>query len=374
MRKEIKDLEYRLFTYQDVDRIPDVEFGYWPQTIKRWIDEGIEADIPEETRDHMFNSHLDRYFQFDGGGHRTAVNINCGINPCFEEEIIERKERSTIIKTSDGVVSERFNEDAEESSIPRYISAPVVTPDDWPDIKRRFSLDDPIRTQEQNDFTALRANIADGMAVHLALVGFYGVMRNWMGVQNLSTAFYDYPAMLHDMVEHWAELIATQVEALPPDITIDHVSWWEDMAGRNGPLVSPTTFREFFQPGYHRVMQAVKKHGCALAVVDCDGNPHDIVANWLEEDVNVMFPLEATDGVDLKAWRQEFGMQMRLKGGFSKAALAKGGDAIDREFDRLRPTFEEGGYIPHIDHLVPPDVSLKNYHQYLEKKRKFIAI
>ena len=77
------------------------------------------------------------------------------------------------------------------------------------------------------------------------LVGMYAMLRSWMGMENLSFAFYDYPDMIHDMVETWAELCATQIERLPPDIPIDHVSWWEDMAGSNGPLVAPRQFPEF---------------------------------------------------------------------------------------------------------------------------------
>jgi hypothetical protein len=87
------------------------------------------------------------------------------------------------------------------------------------------------------------------------------------------------------------------------------------MAGRNGPLVSPGLFREFLQPGYQRVMAPAKERGCVLGMVDCDGDPHDIVANWLEEGVNIMFPLEVQAGVDPYASREEFGMDLRLRGG-----------------------------------------------------------
>jgi uroporphyrinogen decarboxylase len=51
----------------------------------------------------------------------------------------------------------------------------------------------------------------------------------------------------------------------------------------------------------------------------------------------------------------------------------EGGAAIDREVERLRPLYEEGGFMPHLDHLVPPDIPLKHYMQYLEKKRRLIG-
>jgi hypothetical protein len=84
-------------------------------------------------------------------------------------------------------------------------------------------------------------------------------------------------------------------------------------------------------------------------------------------------PFEVTKGLDPYAWRAEFGMELRLRGGIAKPAIAQGGAAIDRELERLRPLFEQGGYIPHLDHLVPPDISYRNYCEYLEKKRKLIG-
>ena len=130
-----------------------------------------------------------------------------------------------------------------------------------------------------------------------------------------------------------AELCARQIEGLPEDLVIDQVNWWEDMASKNGPLVSPALFREFLQPGYRRVMAEAKRRGCALGMVDCDGNPHDIVANWLEEGVNIMFPLEVSAGVDPYAWREEFGAELRLRGGIAKRPLVEGGQAIDKELE-----------------------------------------
>ena len=41
--------------------------------------------------------------------------------------------------------------------------------------------------------------------------------------------------------------------------------------------------------------------------------------------------------------------------------LAKGGQALRDEIDRLRPTIDAGGYIPGCDHGIPPDVSWPNF-------------
>lgn len=49
MRTDITERFYRTFTYQDVDRVPDVEDGFWPQTLRRWLKEGLDLELtPDE--------------------------------------------------------------------------------------------------------------------------------------------------------------------------------------------------------------------------------------------------------------------------------------------------------------------------------------
>jgi uroporphyrinogen decarboxylase len=370
-RSEVIDREYRVFTYQRVDRVPDVEFGYWPQTIRRWLKEGLPVEMESE-KNQMFSGKLDRYFGFEEWD-SVRLDLRTFMNPPFAEEVLETKENGHVVmRGTDGVVAERYQNESDDSSIPHFIRFPVETPADWKAMKERFRFDDSARRITEADIAAVRREMATKV-VRFHQVGIYGQLRNWMGMENLSYAFYEEPAMVHDMAEHWGELIARQIESLPQDIRIDRVLWWEDMASKNGPLVGPAQFREFLQPAYRRVMQAAKRRGYVLGMVDCDGNPHDLVPNWMEEGVNIMFPLEVTAGVDPFAWRKEFGMDLRLRGGIGKQPLVRGGVAIDRELERIKPLLEQGGYIPHLDHLVPPDISLKNYMDYLDKKRKLIG-
>ncbi len=371
-RTECTSRYYRVFTYQDVDRVPDVEFGYWPQTIRRWLGEGLPLELTEDEQNQMFLGKLDRFFGFDADP-SGGIGVRMHMNPAFERQVIEEREKSVIVRDGTGALAERFQADVDESSIPHFIEFPVKTPDDWASMKDRYRLDDPSRVSPPEDVERVRQLAADGTMIGTWLCGPYGQLRNWMGFENLSLAFYQYPNMIRDMVGHWTEMAVGQLNSLPDDILIDHVSWWEDMASKNGPFVSPAMFREFLQPCYHAIMTAVRKRGCTLGIVDSDGNPHDLVANWLEEGVNIMFPLEVPAGVDPYAWREEFGMDLRLKGGIAKEPLVHGGKAIDDELERVKPLLEQGGYIPHLDHLVPPDISYDNYRHYLDKKRKLIG-
>jgi len=372
LRTTVTDRAYRVFTYQSVDRVPDIEFGYWPQTIRRWLREGMPIELTPEEQNRMFLGKLDQFFGFEGG-ESDGVNLRLGMNPCFEEEVLERREDSVLMRAGDGSIAERFLNDSEESSIPHFIGFPVKTPEDWAAMKERYRFDDPIRDIPQEEIARVQQSAREGKMISIGCPGPYGMLRGWMGFEELSVAFFDYPEMIHEMIEHMTELTLQQIRKLPADLPIDYAGWWEDMASKNGPFVSPTMFREFLQSQYHRLMAELHKHGCALGMVDCDGNPYTIVHNWLEEGVNIMFPLEVTAGVDPYAWRKEFSMELRLRGGIAKEPLVIGGKAIDAELERIKPLLDQGGFIPHLDHLVPPDISYHNYCEYLEKKRKLIG-
>jgi uroporphyrinogen decarboxylase len=61
---------------------------------------------------------------------------------------------------------------------------------------------------------------------------------------------------------------------------------------------------------------------------------------------------------------------MRLVGGIDKRILAKDKVAIEKELNRRLPLVADGGYLPSVDHSVPPDISFDNYTTYLELYQK----
>ena len=223
-RTDVTDRFYRTFSYQDVDRVPDIEFGYWPQTIRRWLREGMPLDMTPAETEEMFSRKVDDHFGFEHEG--ASIPVHTGMNPPFEEIVLERRSESVVVRGVDGITAERYLNDSDRSSIPHFLTFPVVTPDDWAQIKERYQLDDPVRAARQEDVERVRRAQAEGSSISMGLSGFYGQLRHWMGMPNLSYAFYDYPDMIHDMVTHWAELCARQIEQLPADILIDQVNWW----------------------------------------------------------------------------------------------------------------------------------------------------
>jgi uroporphyrinogen decarboxylase len=76
--------------------------------------------------------------------------------------------------------------------------------------------------------------------------------------------------------------------------------------------------------------------------------------------------------MDPWAIRKKFGRDLRLLGGIDKRELAKDFSAIDTHLRSLQPLIADGGFIPTVDHLVPPDVSLANFEHYMLRKHQLL--
>ena len=73
-----------------------------------------------------------------------------------------------------------------------------------------------------------------------------------------------------------------------------------------------------------------------------------------------------------KIQRRKYGKDICLLGAVNKVSLIKGKEAIDKEILYLKKLISLGGFIPHVDHRVPPDVTLENYYYYIKKKREIL--
>ena len=129
-------------------------------------------------------------------------------------------------------------------------------------------------------------------------------------------------------------------------------------------MISPAMTREFIMPTWTHWGDLVHRAGCRVYDVDSDGYVGELIPLWIEAGFQINDPLEVAAGNDLPAYRKTYGTRMAYSGGIDKRAMARGGDVLRREFDRLMPVIRAGGYIPSCDHGIPPDVSWPNMVEY----------
>ena len=155
--------------------------------------------------------------------------------------------------------------------------------------------------------------------------------------------------------------------------SVEYVVINEDLSAKGGPLISPRCYREFIFPRLKRVIDFYKSHGVRYFGIDTDGNPEALVPQFMDAGVDILWPLERASDQDPVRLRKKFGKSLRLWGGVDKRELAKDNQAIEDHLRAMAPLVEEGGYIPTVDHTVPPDVPLRNFMYYMERKRALLA-
>jgi hypothetical protein len=349
--------------FEPVDHVPDEEFGYWDNTLRRWHGEGLPKEITD-------NALADRYFGF---APRAYIPINLGLMPGFEYKVLEETERYRVVQDSSGVVCKVFTDGTD--TIPMYLDFPLKGRREWEELfKPRLDPYTPGRYPDDWAAHVQRLNAAT-VPVVAPCGSLFGWLRNWAGFEGIAYLMYDDPQLVDEMVEHLAWFIYTLLERAVRDIEkIDAGAFWEDMCYRSGCIISPSMFRRYLTPRYREITNLLAKAGCDINYVDCDGNIMQVIDCWLEGGVNCMFPVEVAAGSDPMEIRQKYGQRVLLLGGVDKRALAAGREAIDRELERIAPYVKAGGWIPHVDHRVPADVSYADYLYYLRRKRQIFGI
>jgi uroporphyrinogen decarboxylase len=177
--------------------------------------------------------------------------------------------------------------------------------------------------------------------------------------------FLDDSTWVREMVEFWGDYLARLLKRLCRCVVPDMIVISEDIAYKRFPMISPAMAREFLLPVYRSWGEIILGSGCPLYAVDSDGYIGDLIPVWMEAGVNVTLPVEIAAGNDVIEWRRQFGKGIAMQGGVDKRAIARGGESIRGELDRLVPILSEGGLIPICDHAVPSDVSWPNYLEYV---------
>jgi uroporphyrinogen decarboxylase len=358
--------------YRKPDHVPNWEVGVWPQTIDRWEKEGLDRRLLGWD---WFTG--EDYFKFDN---REYIPINLFMLPQFPEEVIERTERYEIIRGGNGIVTKALVEGAvgkSRMSMDQYISFPVETLKDFEALKFRYIAGQAARYEQGwKEFRLPGWKNRQHVLVagrNCSTLGFYWRAREWMGTENLSYALYEDPALCDSMMEFTADFTIETLRPVLDEIAPDYIFINEDMSMKTGPLLSPDHYRRYIFPHMRRLVDFIKSKGVPYVIVDSDGNPDLLIPHLLEAGVDGIWPIErAAEKMDPLALRAKYGKELRLWGAVDKRCIAAGFDAIDSHLRTLIPLIEEGGFIPTVDHTVPPDISLENFTYYMKQKMKLL--
>jgi uroporphyrinogen decarboxylase len=389
-----REIFSRVLGFAHSERTINWEFGYWGGALQRWYGEGLEerAPLPPGTvygdviagpglqwpetsyDDRLF---LDRdvadTFGFDKGF--TYLRVNQWICPRFPERVLSETPDTVTMAGGDGITRTMFKD---QRSMPFFVDWPVKDERDWDRlVEERLNLGNIC----QRFLPGFREDIeaARSRDYPLSLLGdpcgFFGCLRYLMGEVALFYAYYDNPVLIRKIAAYLCDFWIGFMEELFRFADFDFGYFFEDMAGKQGMLVSPAIFNEFMAPFYRRIIAFMKAHGVRHFIVDSDGFVEDLIPLLMGVGVTGMLPFEIQAGNDLRRIRARY-PRLQMMGGFNKSVLRDGNRSreldLAAELGRIAELIPLGGYIPFADHFVPPDVSFESFTRYRRGLQRII--
>ena len=360
---------------------------YWSETPAKWVENGAPEEI-------LTADGFNRYFQLEHI--HSLQEIVAGVNradlkadptqqgpghyliappvvPVFEIKVLREDDRHRVETTFGGQTVEVSKE--HPLRMPKYLDHPVKDRASWNEYRKRLDPYTPARWPKDWNAFVEKTNSEDN-PVLLLMAGFFGILREWSGLERLLYWFYDDPALVEDMMDQVLYLEMGVARRALKDLRIDFVRFWEDMAYKSGPLISPDMFKKFMLPRYKEITDFLHSNGIDVIHVDSDGNIDKLIPIWLKEcGVNFPWPLEVAAGMDGVALRKKYGKDIILGGHIDKRAFIAGKEALRKEVMAKVPYLcETGGFFPGIDHAIPPDVTFENYRYFVNLLREIAGL
>jgi uroporphyrinogen-III decarboxylase len=294
-------------TFKEVDRIPVMEIAAWVQTVERWHGEGLSKKVNPQK---LFGGN--EYFQLEGV---EGPHIDCTTPyPPYDKEILAENDRNIKFidemgRTRQALKTGELN--GSRLSMDQYIDFPVKDFPSYREYRKRFEGNYdaryPANWEEVKKYAAATDRPYRLTAPHSSTFGFYSMLRNWMGTERLAYMLYDNPELINECLDFLTDFIIHLLKGAVRDIKFDFCYIHEDMCFKNGPLISPHMFKEFFAPRYKKYTQFLRDNGVNLIIVDTDGNFEDLIPLFLECGVDGFGPIEIASGLDPMKIRQRYG-------------------------------------------------------------------
>lgn len=350
-----------LLAHDEPDRV-GLSDSFWSDTTPRWRAEGLPADV---TPADFFGFDIDWMF------------IDSSLR--LPEQVLSETDEYYIYNDKHGFKAQRWKHKAGAFG---YLEHAVKSHEDWERLRPNLALEygcgcrlstipyaDPFQTYPHwadalGEYQALRAR--DRYLLAVVYGPFEGTWRRRGFEESLVDLVSD-PGFATEQFDAQADLIiAVLARARQGGIVPDGVFLIEDMGYRSGTLFSPRAYRAGLWPAHRRLGDYLLSHGLSY-FLHTDGDIRTFIPDFIAAGVQVLQPMEAKIGIDVRELKREYGAQLSFMGNIDATIMSGPSAETEAEVrDKLLVAKRGGGYIYHSDHSVPPDVSWEQYQHVIE--------
>ena len=328
-----------------LDYIPNWLIGFFnAATVRRLVPADlVPADLnyyPEQGT-YGFEAHppaeLDRIIAYNGHVDQVATGVGWGANFCFGHAGPGEFNSRVVERTTDGCVIEYETGARERHNFSPQFTHPVRRPVQTVDDVDRMVLPDP-------DDPARWRGFASDVA-YLRARGEYTV--GWVNgfFSGCHYFFCDYQDFLADLLLD-PELVERLLARLGAwnlaaarhmlEAGVDCIGFCDDLGSSESLLISPALYRRYFLPWHGALADVVHSFGSALHM-HSHGNINRILDDVVGTGIDMLNPLDPTDGIDLADIRNRYPKLTLVGGGIDKFVYD---GPLDEMAARLRRSVE----------------------------------
>lgn len=357
---------------QRPDRMPFYFGGPRASTFAAWRKQGLSAEQQAQWQ------------QFVGEDGMTGIGkLDFGPLPRFEERVLEERGNIRIWQDHWGVKRvDAVHQPTPGFATRRYLEFPVHDRASFAAMRERFDPSTPERTRPtpgENDRPTCNpdgyrvyqstadwrdrvdvCNRAD-VPVCVSVPGLWWTARDWCGFEGLCALCADDPGLVCEMMNFWADFVIALLDEPLRAIRVDYVILNEDMAYNHAAMLSPAMMRRYMLPGYRRLRAFFRERGVSVVAMDTDGHNSQVLDVFYPETIDGIVPMEIAANNDPRRYLSEH-PGLFIMGGIDKRELKRDRASVRAEVvRRYRVAREFAGFIPTVDHGVPPDVPLRHF-------------
>ncbi|MBN1533285.1 MAG: hypothetical protein JXA20_11525 [Spirochaetes bacterium] len=188
-------------------------------------------------------------------------------------------------------------------------------------------------------------------------------VRSWrlVGMENLMMKIYDDPDFVHRVAGMVTDFSLKQLDMLV-EAGLDVLIVEDDIADKNGPMISPAHFKEFINPYNRRLVDRAHEKGLKV-VRHSDGNLWPLLDILIDTGYDGLNPLEPQAGMDMKRVKEYCGDRLCLLGNVDSVNLLPHGTADEVEAavaEIIRVAAKGGGLIVDSSNTYHPGVKPEN--------------
>ena len=341
---------YNTIHFLPTDRFTYSFGGPRQSTLDAWEYQGLDRDAS--------------WAELIGQDPRAGLPLNNLPDPPFEERTLETQGDKRI--WIDNLGATRIDETHPTTPgfvTRRWLRFPVENRADYEEMKKRHLPDSSGRVPE--NIEEIRKNLDPATRrgiLGVTVQGPFWKVRDWVGFENLCLLCADDPGWVREMFDFACDFAIENLRGRIEGLEVDHLFVNEDMAYKHASMISPQMVRELMFPGYRRLLDFLRSAGVRNIIMDCDGHIGQLIPLWIETGFHGTWPCEIAALNDPVVYRKEYGTDIAFLGCIDKRELRFGFEQVKAEIMGKVPfLMEKGGFVPGVDHGVPPDVPVRNY-------------